>query len=61
MIEFIDDQPFQTFCGGELSLALPGRFQRANAALAMLVLKNLSSRFGFDLDKARRALKPSPA
>jgi len=57
VIEFIGDQPFQTFCGGKLSLALPGRFQRANAALAMMVLENLSTRFGFDLDRSRQALK----
>ena len=56
-IRFEDDQPYQTFCGGRLALALPGRFQRANAALAMLVLENLSGRFGFDLDKSVLALK----
>ena len=56
-IRFEDDRPYQSFCGGRLSLALPGRFQRANAALAMLVLENLSERFGFDLDKSVLALK----
>ena len=56
-IEFEDDLPFQTFCGGRISLTLPGRFQRANAALALLVLENLAGRFRFDLDRAVRALK----
>ena len=56
-IEFIGDQPFQTFSGGKLSLALPGRFQRANAALAVLVLDDLSRRFGFDLQRSLTALK----
>ena len=56
-IRFEDDQPFQTFCGGRLALRLPGRFQRANAALAMLVLENLSGRFHFDLNKSVKALK----
>jgi len=56
-IRFEDDQPFQTFCGGRLSLRLPGRFQRANAALALLVLENLSGRIGFDLERSVKALK----
>ena len=56
-IRFEDDQPYQTFCGGRLALTLPGRFQRANAALALLVLENLSARFHFDLDRAILALK----
>ena len=57
VIRFEDDQPFQTFCGGQISLSLPGRFQRANAALALLVLENLSGRFHFDLETSLDALK----
>ena len=56
-IRFEDDQPFQTFCGGKLALRLPGRFQRANAALAVLVLENLAARFNFDLGLSLKALK----
>ena len=57
VIRFEDDRPFQVFCGGRLALSLPGRFQRANASLAMLVLENLSKRFSFDPDHAASALK----
>ena len=56
-IQFEDDQPFQTFDQGKIALRLPGRFQRANAALALLVLKHLSDRFHFNPDHAVQALK----
>lgn len=51
-IVFEDDRPYQFLWNGTVRLPLPGRFQRANAALARLVLLNLASRFGFDSQKA---------
>lgn len=51
-IVFEDDIPYQILWNGTVRLPLPGRFQRANAALARLVLLNLATRFGFDPQKA---------
>lgn len=56
-IEFEDDRPYQIFCHGKIALSLPGRFQRANAVLALAVLQNLAERFHFDLNRAVQALK----
>lgn len=58
-IEFEDDRPYQTFtCGGDsLTLSLPGPFQRANAAVAALVLDCLARRFRLDHDAMFAGLK----
>lgn len=56
-ISFRDDRVYQTFCNGKVTLALPGRFQRNNAALVLKVLEYLAGKHSFDLQKAVEGLK----
>lgn len=56
-IQFEDDVPYQTFDQGRITLSLPGQFQRANAALAVMVLDYLAEQTPFDPEKALEGLK----
>lgn len=56
-IFFREDRVYQTFCGGKVTLALPGRFQRNNAALVLKVLEYLAQKYSFDLKTAVDGLK----
>lgn len=56
-LEFKDDLVYQSFCDRAITLSLPGRFQRNNAALVFEVLRYLSGKFSFDLQKALDGLK----